>query len=206
MNKIFILFGSKYGNAETIAETIHTKLNPISPCELLDMDNYELIDFSEEQIIIIVTSTYNSGPPENAARFFRWLRNLDKESKPLKNIDVAILGIGDSNYDEFCKAAKDFERNLITCGASRLVTGPMGVEGVHLGPIGIADDGPNFNETVDTWINHLIQTIETIEKKSVIQDSIEKEMVQFSTQRKKWVGIIFCTCVTIFVINRINSS
>lgn len=203
--KVIVLFGSEGGNAKAIARAIEGKLNLITPCDLLDMNNYDIIDFSEKTILIIVTSTYNSGPPQNASKFFRWLKNIDSESRQFENlIDIAVLGIGDTNYDEFCKSAKDFETQLIRSGASRLVMGPLGIEGKYTGPIGIADEGPNFNEAVESWINNLEKTIELILQEEVNERTAQLAQIEFIAQRNKWLGIFVCISVACLVVKNIR--
>lgn len=197
------MFDSQYGNAKTIARAIEKKLNPIILCDILDMDNYDIIDFSEKIILIILSSTHNSGS-QNAYKFFRWLSNIESESRPFENfIDIAVFSIGDNNHDEFCKVAQDFETQLIRCGASRLVKGPLGIEGKYSGPVGFANQGSKFKEDVDNWINNLEQTVELIVQEEAVKTTTQLVQDAFITQRNNWAGIFFCTGIACLVLKHI---
>jgi sulfite reductase alpha subunit-like flavoprotein len=46
---------------------------------LVDLEDFEPDDFLQEQLVVICCSTYVEGePPDNAQRFFKWLKDRNK--------------------------------------------------------------------------------------------------------------------------------
>jgi flavodoxin len=81
-----------------------------------------------EDILIFVVSTYEGGlPPASAVPFFDSLQDLANDFRRHKNmlehVRYAILGIGDSAYDEerWCAAAKGLDMLMKSLSAKRLV-------------------------------------------------------------------------------------
>lgn len=61
--------------------------------------------------LIVVTSTPGEGePPENAVDLLGQLK-AGKLGKP-DGLKFAVLGLGDSSYQFFCQAGKDFDAHL----------------------------------------------------------------------------------------------
>lgn len=196
--RVVIVYGSEYGNAKAIAENIHAVLLLFIQCQLLSAKDHAQIDFddSDEKILILVTSTYNGGAPTNAVAFLRRIRARGPET--LSNLKVAVLGIGDTNYDDFCGAAKKFEKYLIENGASRLVTGPMKIQGIYGGPVGTVDDSCDPNDFIDPWINHLEATMKTI-----VQQRVDKEAaIKHTAQRTRLIATAICASAALIMAGR----
>jgi sulfite reductase (NADPH) flavoprotein alpha-component len=69
--------------------------------------------------VLIVTSTYGEGEmPDNAEMFWEELNGA--EMPRLEDLSFAVLGLGDSGYDDFCQAGKDLDIRLEQLGARRL--------------------------------------------------------------------------------------
>lgn len=188
MLKIKILYSTVRDTTKFLANLINNDLSRIFDCELINTKDYTKINFSEEQVLILVTCTYRGKPSYDALEFWRWLNN--DENKSFHNLKLAVLGIGHSNYkNTYCKAAKDFEEKIINYGATRLVTGPLGIEGIYGGPIGIANEMTNFKEA-RLWMDHLEETLIKIDNtnqytiqpivKEVIQHIVNLTLKEFS--------------------------
>jgi sulfite reductase alpha subunit-like flavoprotein len=188
MQSVNIVYGSKTDNAKKIALFIKDVLDLNFTCNIFDAKDYMKINFSKEQILILVTSTRQGKPPPNALSFLTWLKNRDSTTKFLSNLKVAVLGIGNITFEKYCQAGKDFEENLINHGATRLVTGPLGIRGIYGGPIGIANELTGFVEA-ETWIQHLEETLKKVghdteqrAAEGVVQEAVQY-VVQYVVQR-----------------------
>ena len=142
LGSTLVLFGSQTGNAESVAGRIHKDIcEKGAACTLMSMKEYEKIDLSLERLVVCVVSTTGQGdPPDNASKFFRFVKGRSNSSTMLSAWQFCVLGLGDTNYDQFCKPAKVLDKRLEELGARRYVTGATGLKGEHGGPNGAADD------------------------------------------------------------------
>tara|TARA_R110001583_G_scaffold187721_1_gene349190 strand:+ start:241 stop:702 length:462 start_codon:yes stop_codon:yes gene_type:complete len=119
MSQIQILVGSTLGGTEYVAEAAQTLLEEaFFDTDLhLEPDLNEM-SLQEEQIWLVVLSTHGAGDyPEN---FKDFVEQLQQVNAPLSGVRYAIVGIGDSNYDTFCEAAKNLDYILEEMGAQRI--------------------------------------------------------------------------------------
>jgi methionine synthase reductase len=157
-----ILFGSQTGNAEAVAGRIHKDVCAKGgSCTLMSMKDYETIDLSLERLVVCVVSTTGQGdPPDNASKFFRFIKGRSNSSTMLAAWRFGVLGLGDTNYDQFCKPAKVLDKRLEELGARRFVTGATGLKGEHGGPNGAADDAEGGQEEcIEPWVKHLLDSM-----------------------------------------------
>ncbi len=112
-----VLFGSQTGNARHLAEALAKDAQGKGiVANVLDMADYKTTQLKNEQYLIIVTSTYGEGePPENAVGFYNFL--YSKKAPKLTGLKYAVLGLGDTSYQFFCKTAQDFDQRLAELGA-----------------------------------------------------------------------------------------
>ncbi|MCP4326205.1 MAG: FMN-binding protein MioC [Alteromonadales bacterium] len=119
MSQIEILVGSTLGGTEYVAEAAQALLEEaFFDTDLhLEPDLNEL-SLQEEQIWLICLSTHGAGDyPEN---FKGFVEQLQQVNAPLDGVRYAIVGIGDSNYDTFCEAAKNLDYILEEMHAQRI--------------------------------------------------------------------------------------
>lgn len=115
-----ILYGSQTGNAKAVA----TKVKAVAEqqgiaVKLTDIGSYKTTSLAKEKYLLIVTSTYGEGePPESAVAFHKFL--FSKKAPKLDGLSYAVLGLGDTSYEFFCKTAIDFDEQLAALGAKRL--------------------------------------------------------------------------------------
>jgi len=68
---------------------------------------------------IICTSTHGAGDfPDNIQQFISDLKNCEQD---LSSINYLIIGVGDSSYDTFCKAANDINNLLQSNNCKELI-------------------------------------------------------------------------------------
>jgi sulfite reductase (NADPH) flavoprotein alpha-component len=120
VQKITILYGTETGNAKKLGNRFATsaKKKGIS-VKLMGLDQYRLNDLPKEEHLFVVISTQGEGEPPAAARKFYDFIHLNNLS--LTNLKYAVLGLGDTSYPLFCKAAEDVDVRLDQLGARKLL-------------------------------------------------------------------------------------
>ena len=115
------------GTTEYVAEACEEQLNSLDHEVNLHLKpNFSSIlkatlsqDRSQNSIWLICTSTHGAGDfPDNIQTFVEDLKNCEQD---LSSIRFIIIGIGDSNYDTFCKSAFELNKLLITKGCKELL-------------------------------------------------------------------------------------
>lgn len=141
-----ILFGSQTGNARHVAEALAKQAQAKGiAAKVIDMAEYKTSQLKNEQYLVIVTSTYGEGePPENAIGLHNFL--FSKKAPKLNGLKYAVLGLGDTSYEFFCKTAQDFDQRLAELGATP----------VHAR----ADLDVDYQAQADNWSNEVITKLE----------------------------------------------
>lgn len=141
-----ILFGSQTGNARHVAEALAQQAQAKGiAAKVIDMAEYKTTQLKSEQYLVIVTSTYGEGePPENAIGLHNFL--FSKKAPKLNGLKYAVLGLGDTSYEFFCKTAQDFDQRLAELGATP----------VHAR----ADLDVDYQAQADSWSNEVITKLE----------------------------------------------
>ena len=141
-----ILFGSQTGNARHVAEALAKQAQGKGlVAKVLDMADYKTTQLKNEQYLVIVTSTYGEGePPENAIGLHNFL--FSKKAPKLAGLKYAVLGLGDTSYEFFCKTAQDFDQRLAELGATSVL--PR------------IDLDVDYQAQADSWSNELVAKLE----------------------------------------------
>ncbi|MCL1067095.1 flavodoxin [Shewanella olleyana] len=119
MEKVNLVFGTVYGSAQFVAETLTDKIAELDfKTNLLQPSDLAGYVPSEDELLIIVTSTTGQGDlPDDIALWFGELKTV---APYLPKLQYSIIGLGDSSYETFCGAAKQFDELLIELGATSL--------------------------------------------------------------------------------------
>ena len=135
MSSFQIIVGSMLGGTEYVAEACEETLNELSHHTEVHLkpDFKTIIDrtFSsitteenipksqEKSIWLICTSTHGAGDcPDNIKEF---VNDLEHCSQDLSTVSFLTIGIGDSSYDTYCKAAKSISTILKSKGCNELI-------------------------------------------------------------------------------------
>ena len=118
---ITLISASQTGNARRLAEQLRddllaAKLN----VNLVNAGDYKFKQIGQEKLLVVVTSTQGEGePPEEAVALHKFL--LSKKAPKFEGTAFAVFGLGDTSYEFFSKAGKDFDERLAELGAERLL-------------------------------------------------------------------------------------
>ncbi|CAD2213044.1 Flavodoxin, putative [Angomonas deanei] len=205
--KFLFLYGSETGNSESICKNLHNeavKTKGFTDAQCMTMNSAISKKVLDEQTneetakplcLVIVCSTTGEGePPENAARFRRWLRNTKEK---LFRVRHTLLALGDTNYNNFCSAGKYIDTKLSEFGSMRFF------------PRGEADDGVDLNLIVEPWTarvwDHIHNTTNAIGHEAF--SATEQHYVDMSVAQE--VAIVYananhiCASFALFMYERI---
>ena len=119
--KVTILSASQTGNARRVANELTQDIERLGiEVTHLPAGEYKTKKLSQEEILILITSTQGEGePPEEALPLYKYL--FAAKAPKLANLQFAVMGLGDSSYPKFCQAAKDFDQRLAELDAQRML-------------------------------------------------------------------------------------
>lgn len=145
---VTVLFGSQTGNAKHVAKDVAAALTAAGvTSKLVDMADYKPNQLKTEQALVIVTSTYGEGePPENAVTLHEFVHG--KKAPNLAGLAYAVLGLGDTSYEFFCKTAQDFDQRLAALGGTAIVAR--------------ADLDVDYQTAAQAWTRQLVQAIQAL--------------------------------------------
>ena len=144
MTKITVLYGTETGNSELLAMDI-CKLGEQSGLECVNfgMDEVDNSDFSEIENLLIVCSTWGDGEqPDNAIDLWDYVEELGNDE--LQNMKFSVLALGDTAFDLFCEAGKEWDRILEEKGATRIYER--------------VDCDVDYEDDAEEWIENVIST------------------------------------------------
>ena len=161
--KLMILYGSESGNSESIAAEAKKLAGKAGiKASLIDMADSHPSELARETNVMVIVSTWGEGdPPERAASYYD---KFFKDDVPnLDGLNFAVLGLGDSSYEQFCQMGKDFDRRLEELGGTRVVER--------------VDCDVDYEETANQWIQNALEVFgkqQTVDAREVIYEVSEE--------------------------------
>ncbi|TID25135.1 fatty acid hydroxylase [Venturia nashicola] len=121
-----ILYGSNSGTCEALAQSLaraagsrgfHAKVNPLDSA---------VSKVTKGEPVVLICSSYEGQPPDNAAHFMAWLETL-KGDVELKDVKYTVYGCGNHDWvSTFHKVPKALDSLFKANGATRLADAGFG--------------------------------------------------------------------------------
>ncbi|OJD32086.1 nadph-cytochrome p450 reductase [Diplodia corticola] len=117
--KMTILYGSNAGTCKAFSEELQTNAPGFGfEAEVLTLDQ-ATENIPKEQPVVIITSSYEGKPPENAAKFCSWLKDC---SPSLTGVQYTVFGVGNSEWvSTYQRVPKLIDEHMSKNGARRTV-------------------------------------------------------------------------------------
>jgi sulfite reductase (NADPH) flavoprotein alpha-component len=118
--KIAVLYASQSGTAEGLARKVTKELKAKGHItSLISLEGYTPAALLAERYAIFIASTYGEGDAPDAVQPF--YEQLCLEHFPCcGDLSYAVLALGDSSYEYFCKFGKDLDNKLAALGGVRI--------------------------------------------------------------------------------------
>lgn len=118
---VTVLFGSQTGNSEGIAgELVDALKSKGVTAQMQDMGTYKTQNLKQEKNVCVVISTHGEGdPPDTAIDLHAFING--RRAPKMDGISFAVLALGDTSYEHFCKTGKDFDQRFFELGGTRLL-------------------------------------------------------------------------------------
>ncbi len=147
-NALTILYGSQTGHARSIAEELNEAACEAGvAAELVSTGKFKEKNLKNVKHLLFIISTQGEGdPPDDALGLWEYL-NSTKAPK-LNDLQFAVLSLGDSSYEFYCKTGKDFDAKFEELGGKRLLDR--------------ADLDVDFDDGAEAWIPKAVAAMKEI--------------------------------------------
>ena len=161
-----VFFGSQTGNAAGLAEkTVKRAAAYGLEGSVIDMDGYDQAKFATHKRVLIITSTWGEGEmPDNADVLW----NATCSTNPaLAGVHYSVCAIGDSSYDEYCKAGHDWDQKFSSLGATSVLE------------IKLCD--VDFDEPWEQWVSEVLPRLACVDSSGVFHEELVEAMIAYGS-------------------------
>ncbi|MEC8242210.1 MAG: flavodoxin domain-containing protein [Candidatus Thermoplasmatota archaeon] len=161
-----ILFGSQTGNAAGLAEkTAKLAADYGLIPKVYDMDGFDASTLANHKRTLIITSTWGEGEmPDNAESLWQ---TVTSQGPSLSGVHFSVCAIGDTAYDEFCKAGIDWDDKYQQLGANK----------VH--EIQLCD--VDYEPPWALWVAEALPKIACVDSSGTLQIELLEEMIAYGS-------------------------
>ncbi|OBH41977.1 bifunctional cytochrome P450/NADPH--P450 reductase [Mycobacterium mantenii] len=118
--RLAVLFGSNLGTCRALARQFADDATALGCAATVAPLDDAVGGFPDAEAVVIIASSYNGQPTDDARAFLTWLLDADTTLSPTPN--VAVLGVGDHNWaDTYQAIPQRIDDRLGELGANRLV-------------------------------------------------------------------------------------
>jgi sulfite reductase alpha subunit-like flavoprotein len=103
--------------------------------------------YSYHGVLVVCSTTGNGDAPENSDRFVRFLKRRTTSSDTLSGVVYTVLGLGDTNYDQFCATGKLIDQRMAAIGGHRCQ------------PLVCADEAVGLEDVVEPFQRDVLDTL-----------------------------------------------
>lgn len=170
--KVTLLYGTTTGTSRTLAAQFADRLNEMAGviAEIYDMATYNTDMLKEEDLLLLLCSTWSNGClPENAHHFLLELEDLVHDFRVSKDllgsVQYAVFGLGGELYGEnFCTAAHSVHAAL------------EGLGGKSLMPPVCGDDQTDLEQKFDNWCIRLeLEVASSVDSRALAKKHSDKK-------------------------------
>ena len=147
-DSLTILYGSQTGHSRSVAEELAKAAQEAGlAVELISMGKFKEKNLKKLKYLIITISTQGEGePPDDAVELWEFLNST--KAPRLNDLQFAVLSLGDSSYEFYCKTGHDFDTRLEELGGKRLLDR--------------IDLDVDFDDGAEAWIPKAVDTFKGI--------------------------------------------
>ncbi len=145
---LLVLFGSNMGTSEDLANRIANDGEDRGlATTVASMDDYTG-KLPKEGALVVVTSSYNGTPPDNAEQFCDWLKASELSRNALAGVRYTVFGCGNRDWaGTFQATPRLVDSQLERFGAKRVY------------PRGEGDARDDFDGQFESWYSHLWEAL-----------------------------------------------
>ena len=164
---ITILYGTQGGNSKKVANQLFESVQQKGlPVKIADMGDYDPKNLKNEKLLFIVVSTQGEGePPLSAEGLVEHI--FSKKAAKLESLQYSVFALGDKSYVNFCKTGIDFDKQLESLGAKRIVNR--------------VDCDVQFQTEADRWIEAVLQEVAKISEIPAVEANAKSVSVSAPT-------------------------
>ena len=146
--KLIVLYGTETGNSELLSMDICKGAEDLGmEAKAFGMEDIDSEDMHSYSRLVIVCSTWGDGEqPDNAMDLFDYTEGLGDYD--LANMSFAVLALGDTAFDLFCEAGKEWDRVLEEKGATRIAER--------------VDCDVDYEDDAEEWIEAVLETLQEL--------------------------------------------